>query len=96
MNPKAFIEFARTKEGEEIASAGRRAKFSAEVCESRLEFIVESGLRRQESFPWVEKFCENLEERKSERPVDYPETRNASYLIGLAREFHARPKGSVL
>ncbi len=87
MNSKAFIAFAKTKEGEEIATAGRRAKFSVEVGESRLEFILESGLRRQESFPWLEKFCESFEESKSERPVDYPETRNASYLIGLAREF---------
>lgn len=92
MNPKAFIAFAKTKEGEEIITAGGRAKFLVEVCESKLEFIIESGLRRQESFSWVEKFCESFEESKSERPVDYPETRNASYLIGLAREFRKEKK----
>ena len=87
MNLKAFIAFAKKKEGEEIATAGGRAKFLVEVFDSRLEFIIESGLRRREAVSWVEKFCESFEESKSERPCDYPETRNASYLIGLAREF---------
>ncbi len=90
MNPKSFISFAKKLEGERIITAGGRASFSVEVCESRLEFILESGLRRRESFTWVDKFCASFEESRSEHPGDYPETRNASYLIGLAREFQQR------
>jgi hypothetical protein len=86
MNSKTFIQFAKRKEGVEIFTAGQRAKFSVEVCQNKLEFILESNLRRQESFPWVKQFCENFSDRKSFRPIDYPETRNASYLIGLVRE----------
>ena len=87
MNLKAFVAFAEKKNGEQFLTAGERTQFSVEVGESRLEFTIASGRRRQESFPYVEMFCRYFKERQSLRPVDYPETRNASYLIGLAREF---------
>jgi hypothetical protein len=87
MNLTALIAFARQKEGLPLDTAGRRTRFHVEVCDTRLEFVLESGARRQESFPYVERFIESFLERQSERPADYRETYNASYLIGLAREY---------
>jgi hypothetical protein len=87
MNSKAFIQFAKKQKGVLIDTAGRRNKFQVEVSDSRFEFIIESGARRNESLSWVEKFCERFEEIRSEELADYRETRNASYLIGLMREF---------
>jgi len=84
-----YIAFAEEQAGQRIPTAGRRSHFRVVVQDTRLEFILDSGKIRQESFPYVENFCNLYEERGSTRPVDYPETRNASYLIGLARAFEA-------
>jgi hypothetical protein len=94
MNSQTLIQFAKEKQGTEILTAGERAKFSVEACENKLEFVLESGSRRQESFPWVQKFCDSFQEHKSLHPSDYPETRNASYLIGLARDYQKESKFS--
>ena len=90
MNPAALIAFARTQAGRKIATAGGRTEFSVEVLDGRVEFILKSGLRRRESFSWVERFCSEFEERGSEHPGDYLQSRNASYLLGLAREYRRK------
>jgi len=86
MDFTAYIAFAREKQKtcELLLTAGGRAKFRVVVHSSSLQFNLESYAYRQESYPYVKKFCERYTEIESEHPKDYPETRNASYLIGLA------------
>jgi hypothetical protein len=85
---REFLAYLRGEAGNhQTLTIGGRNRFSWEIVDNTLRIHLQSGRVRNEALSLVEAFCFRFNERQSFTTTDYPEERNASYMLGLARDY---------
>ena len=80
----ALIRFAKTLEGQTLETSAQHKRFTVEVGQNKLVFILASGSERPNSKPYTERVLERYNATQSLKPGDYLDlTVNASYLTRL-------------
>jgi hypothetical protein len=83
------ITFVAKNPGRNIQTIGERLTFTVQQRGNAFTFATRSGKTRNESYKWIHKSLNVLNETDSLAPADYTHTYNASYVLGLFREILA-------
>lgn len=73
-------------EGLSIPTAGGRSSFYAKVVEGGVDYILGNGKTRNQTDAYTDRLFKKFCQTGSLRTSDYPETRHASYFLGVIKK----------